>query len=84
MRIVPQNNMPRMKKTRFSHVTNQGIYLARGTCITSLKIANLIGISSSMSISEKDYSSFKGHRNIREMMRENYKFNRSISTRNAL
>ncbi len=26
-----------------------------------------------MSISEKDYSSFKGHRNIREMMRENYR-----------
>ncbi len=30
-----------------------------------------------MSISEKDYSSFKGHRNIRE----NYKFNRSIFER---
>ncbi len=34
-----------------------------------------------MSISEKDYSSFKGHRNIREMMRENYKLNRSIFDR---
>ncbi len=34
-----------------------------------------------MSISEKDYSSFKGHHNIREMMSENYKFNRSIFDR---
>ncbi len=34
-----------------------------------------------MSISEKDYSSFKEHRNIREMMRENYKFNRFIFDR---
>ncbi len=34
-----------------------------------------------MSISENDYSSFKGHRNIRGMMREKYKFNRSIFER---